>query len=128
MIKTILWSAGLLIVLGSSGLASTWQDHKKFGFHAFGNQDFRGAVQQFKVALTIAYEDKAPAEKIGELLENLTMAYLAAGQPEHAWEAIERWDRILDAFPDEPWTHRQLTIINALAPLALDALIRSDSS
>lgn len=97
------------------------------GFRAFDIQDYEAALKQFRAALTIAYEEQAPAEDIGGILENIATTFLAADRPERAWQAIERWDKILAAARDETWTSQQRTIRDDLATLILQALNEAES-
>ena len=121
-LRSLLCFAFLLGISIPAVEAATWQEHKIAGFKAFDKGDYADAVVQFEAALTIAYEHEATARDLGGLLENLATAFLADGQPQHAWEAVERWDRILAESADEPWVLEQQRVREKLGPLIREAL------
>jgi hypothetical protein len=125
-LKTVLCVACLLYLWIPGVHAATWQEHKTAGFSAFDNGDYAAAVEQLKVALTIAYEEQTPPQVLGSILENLATAFLAADQPQRAGEAIERWDKILAESADEPWAPEQQTVRDNLAQLVIEALARTE--
>ncbi len=125
-LKPFLCVACLLCLWIPGVHAATWQEHKTAGFSAFYNGDYAGAVERFEAALTVAYGEQAPTQKLGVILENLAMAFLSAGQPQRAWEAIERWDKILAESADEPWAPEAQTVRDNLAHLILEALARTE--
>ena len=125
---TSLFSIACFLFVSLSGAgAATWHEYRMAGFRAYGDGDYTGAVEQFEAALAVAYEEQAPPDHLGAILENLAVAFLAAGQPRRAWEAIERWDKILAASANEPWVPQHQKVRNDLAPLILEALAQHDS-
>jgi len=126
-LKSLFSIACFLFVSFSGAGATTWHEYRLAGFRAYGDGDYTGAVKQFEAALVVAYEEQAPPDHLGAILENLAVAFLAAGQPQRAWEAIERWDKILAASADEPWIPQHRKVRNDLAPLILEALAQRDS-
>lgn len=126
-LTALLWAAYLLCVTFSAVEAATWHEYRLAGFKAFGDGDYTGAVEQFEIALVVAYEEHAPPDHLAAILENLATAFLAAGRPERAWEAIERWDKILAASADEPWVPEHQKVRDELAPRILEALALRES-
>jgi SPOR domain len=126
-LKRLFWVTCLLFVSLSEAGAATWNEYRLAGFRAFGDRDYVRAVEQFEDALVVAYEEHAPADQLGAILENLATAFLAAGQPRRAWEAIERWDKIMAASADEPWVLEHKSVRDKLAPRILEALARTAS-
>jgi tetratricopeptide (TPR) repeat protein len=116
-LKPFLCVACLLCLSIPGVQAAAWQEHKFAGFSAFDNGDYSGAVEQFEEALVIAYEEQAPAQDLGAILENLATAYFTVGRYQDARNSIERWDKILAESDDEPWTLEQQTVRDNLAPL-----------
>lgn len=109
-----------LSVPGAQG--ATWPEYKTAGFSAFDNRDYLGAVEQFEAALVVAYDEQAPAQDLGAILENLATVYFAVGRHQDAWAAIERWDKILAQSAGEPWVPEQQIVRDPLAGLVTEAL------
>ena len=114
-----------LSIPGAQG--ASWPEYKIAGFSAFDNGDYLGAVEQFEAALTIAYDEQAPAQDLGAILENLATVYFAVGRHQDAWASIERWDGILKLSADEPWLPEQKVVRDPLARLIIEALDKARS-
>ena len=126
-LKTFCSLAVFLCLSFSGAEAAAWDSYRLAGFRAYGDGDYARSVEQFEAALVVAYEEQAPPDHLGAILENLATSFLAAGQPQRAWEAIERWDKILAASADKPWVPQHKKVRNDLAPLILEALAQRDS-
>ncbi len=106
---------------------ATWPEYKIAGFSAFDNGDYRGSVEQFEAALTTAYDEQAPAQDLGAILENLATAYFAVGRHKDARDSIERWDKILAQSANEPWVPEHQIVRAPLARLIIEARDKTQS-
>ncbi len=106
---------------------ASWPEHKIAGFRAFETGDYLGAVKQFESALIFAYDEQAPAQDLGGILENLATVYFAVGSYQDAWVSIEQWDKILAQSGDEPWLPEQRNVRDPLAQLIIEALDKTQS-
>jgi len=97
------------------------------GLKAYNDHNYSGAVEHFQTALAIAYEEEAPPDHLGSMLENLAVAFLSNGQPQRARAMLERWDSILAASASEPWVAEQKSVRDLLAPLIQLALTTPDT-
>ncbi len=114
-----------LSIPGAQG--ASWPEYKIAGFRAFDDGDYRGALEQFESALILAYDQRAPAEDLGAILENLATVYFAIGRPQDAWGSIEQWDKLMTQSTDESWVSEQMTIRAPLARLISEALDKTQS-
>jgi tetratricopeptide (TPR) repeat protein len=114
-----------LSIPGAQG--ASWPEYKIAGFRAFDDGDYQGALEQFESALILAYDQRAPAEDLGAILENLATVYFAIGRPQDAWGSIEQWDKLMAQSTDESWVSEQMTIRDPLARLIIEALDKTQS-
>jgi hypothetical protein len=121
-LKSLLCVICLLCLSIPGAQGATWPEYKIAGFRAFDGGDYRGALEQFESALILAYDERAPAEDLGAILENLATVYFAIGRPQDAWGSIEQWDKLMELSADESWVSEQKTIRAPLARLISEAL------
>ena len=126
-LKPLLCVVGFLCLSIPGVQGATWPEYKIAGFSAFDNGDYRGAVEQFEAALTIAYDEQAPAQDLGAILENLATVYFTVGRHQDAWASIERWDKILAQSANEPWVPEQQIVRDPLARLIIGARDKTQS-
>jgi tetratricopeptide (TPR) repeat protein len=121
-LKSLLCVICLLCLSIPGAQGATWPEYRNAGFRAFNVGDYRGALEQFESALILAYDQRAPAEDLGTILENLATVYFAIGRPQDAWGSVEQWDKLMAQSADESWVSEQKTIRDPLARLISETL------
>lgn len=99
----------LWVWLGTTAAdGATWQSHNAAGLQAFQDGNVSEAVKRFESAFLQAGELSTADPKLGALLNNLILAYVAAAQYDKAKRAMDLWAKILAANSEEPWVAEQL--------------------
>lgn len=121
-LKSLFCAICLLCLAIPGAQGATWPAYKSAGFRAFNVGDYRGALEQFESALILAHDQRATAEDLGGILENLATVYFALGYPQDAWGSIEQWDQLMEQSAGEVWVSEQKTIRDPLARLISETL------